>query len=185
MVIKMNSVTFQKAKSSDPEQQEEAKRLIMTEMTEHFLQTCAADVPVENYLLCLHYYLKGVLDLIVKEASEGSLHIIVECSTLDILERLWEDYCSGHLNAVAEERLLTDDIKRRFGVESVKLETTISKEDYLACKRYLTDISSESTIYSFIPGLFYVFDIKHFPKRTTIYSLVLLQWKYPVRIGNE
>ena len=115
-------------------------------MTKCFLETHAAHVPVENYPLCLDYYLKGVLDLIVREAIEGSLHITVECSTLEILERLWKDYCSGHLNAEAERRLLTDDIKRRFDVESVKLETAISKEDYLACKLFLMDMSSESTI---------------------------------------
>ena len=47
------------------------------------------------------------------------------------------------LNAVAEERLLTDDIKKRFDVESVKLETTILEKDYLACKLFLMDKLSE------------------------------------------
>ena len=73
----------------------------------------------------------------VKGAVEGSLRITVECPTLEILEGLWEDYCSGHLNAVAEEYLLTDDIKRRFHVESVKLKTRILEEDYLVCKHFL------------------------------------------------
>ena len=127
-------------------EREEAKRLIMKEMTKCFLETHASQIPAENYPLCLDYYLKGVLDLIVREAIEGSLLITVECKTLEILERLWEDYCSGHLNAVAEERLLTDDIKKRFDVESVKLETSILESDYLACKLFLMDISSESTI---------------------------------------
>ncbi|XP_020622245.1 uncharacterized protein LOC110059861 [Orbicella faveolata] len=143
MVMKMNRVAFQKAKSRDPVQQEEAKRLIMKEMTKCFLETHASQVPADNYPLCLDYYLKGVLDLIVKDATEGSLLITVECRTLEILERLWEDYCSGNLNAEAEERLLTDDIKKRFNVESIKLETTILEEDYLACKLFLMDNSSE------------------------------------------
>ncbi|KAL9976645.1 hypothetical protein ACROYT_G013967 [Oculina patagonica] len=141
MEIKINTVTFQMMKSRDPMQQEEAKRIIMSEMAKCFLETTAAQIPSDNIPLCLHYYLKGVLDLIVREAREGSLRIIVECSTLDILERLWKDYTSGHLNAVAEECLLTDDIKRRFDVESVKLKTIILEEDYLACKLFLMDIS--------------------------------------------
>ena len=124
-------------------QQEEAKQLIMKEMTNCFLKTRADGVPAEDYPLCLDYYLKGVLDLIVRQAVEGSLLITVECRTLEILERLWKDYCSGHLNEVAEKRLLTEDIKKRFDVESVKLETTISKHDYLACKLFLMDMSSE------------------------------------------
>ncbi|KAL9976659.1 hypothetical protein ACROYT_G013983 [Oculina patagonica] len=141
IVITMDSVTYQKAKSGDAVQQEEAKRLIMNEMVQHFLQTHAADVPVDNIPLCLHYYLKGGLDLIVREAIEGSLRLTVECSTLEILERLWKDYCSGHFNAVAEERLLTDDIKTKFKVECVKLKTTILEDDYLACKLVLMRIS--------------------------------------------
>ena len=124
-------------------QQEEAKRLVMKEMTKIFLERHASQVPVENYPLCLDYYLQGVLDLIVREAIEGSLLITVECSTLDILERLWEDFCSGHSNAEAEERLLTDDIKKRFDVESVQLETTILEQDYLACKLFLMDVVSK------------------------------------------
>jgi len=143
MVIKMNRVTFQKAKSKDPVQQEEAKRRIMKEMTKCFLEKHASEVPADNYPLCLDYYLKGVLDLIVREAKEGSLLITVECSSLNILERLWEDYCSGNLNAEAEERLLTDDIKKRFDVESIELETTILHKDYLACKLLLMYKSSE------------------------------------------
>jgi len=124
-------------------QQEEARQVVMKEMTKCFIETHADHVPSANYSLCLHHYLNGVLDVIVRGAIEGSLLITVECSTLDILESLWEDYYSGHLNAVAEERLLTDDIKRRFEVESVKLETTILEKDYLACKLFLLEKSSE------------------------------------------
>ena len=132
-------------------QKEEAQRLIMKEMTRCFIETHADRVPVENYSLSLHHYLNGVLDVIVRQAIGGSLHITVECSTLEILEGLWDDYCSGHLNAEAEERLLTDDIKRQFDVESVKLETTILEKDYLACKLFLLNKSSEFTICSFMP----------------------------------
>ena len=153
VVIKIDSVILQKAKSGDPVQQEEAKKLIFSEMTKCFAETYKDEIPSENYLLCFHYYLKGIMDLIVQDASVGSLRITVECRTLEILENLWEDYRSGHLNAEAEERLLTDDIKRRFDVESVKLETTILEEDYLACKLFLTGISRESHIYSLRPWL--------------------------------
>ncbi|KAJ7339380.1 hypothetical protein OS493_005775 [Desmophyllum pertusum] len=134
MVMKIDSVIFQTAKSRDSVQQEEAKRIIISDMAKSFIETTATRIPVDEIPLSLRYYLEGVLDLITKQAGEGSLRITVECRTSEILENLWEDYCSGHLNAVAEECLLTDDIKRRYDVESVKLETTILEEDYLACK---------------------------------------------------
>ncbi|KAJ7360207.1 hypothetical protein OS493_016832 [Desmophyllum pertusum] len=169
---KLGSVTFQMANSRDSMQQEKAKQLIMSEMTTWFGKTHAAHVPSENYFLCLksylqgiqdvtktpaahipsenyilcfQCYLQGILDVRVVDAREGCLRITVECSTLEILERLWEDYSSGHLNTVAKECLLTDDIKRRFDVESIKLETTILEEDYVVCKRFLTGEASTAT----------------------------------------
>ena len=57
------------------------------------------------------YDLEGVLDLIVREAGEGSLGIVVQFRTLKIYECLWKDYSSGQLNELAEERLLKDEIK--------------------------------------------------------------------------
>ena len=68
------------------------------------------------------------------EESDNSLRVAVECENPEMLEQLWRDYRSGYLNVVAEKCLLTDDIKRRFHLTSVKFKTTILEEDYLACK---------------------------------------------------
>ncbi len=84
-------------------------------------------------------HLKVIHDLTPREESENSLRIAVECHNLESLERLWEDYRSGRLDAVAEKRLVPEDIKRRFQVESVNLATTIREEDYLACKEFLSN----------------------------------------------
>ena len=142
--LKLRGVTFQEAKSKDPAQQEEAKSLIMREMTNHFVERHAAQIPSEEYGKSLYYYLKGAHDLMIREVGEGSLRIVVECRTVEILERLWDDYSSGHLNEVAEERLLTDEIKEKYEVESIELETTIIMEDYQACKLSLRGMSSYS-----------------------------------------
>ena len=71
------------------------------------------------------------------EEHVNSLRVSVECENPEILEQLWRDYRSGYLNVVAEKCLLTDDIKRRFHLTSVKFRTTILEEDYLACKDFL------------------------------------------------
>ena len=150
--INVGSVTSQKAKSRDPVEGDETTLQILKEFTIHFIETHADRLRAEprKYPSSLYDYLTGVLDVTVRQAGEGSLLIIVECRTLDILEGLWEDYCSGRLNAVAERCLLTDDIKRRFEVESVKLETTILEKDYLDCKLFFLNKSSESAICSFM-----------------------------------
>ena len=134
--IEMKDVTFKDGQNGNP-------KLVMKEMVRIFLETEADGIPVEQWGQSLHFYLKGALQLIERQAKEGSLIISVQCKTLKILERLWDDYRCGHLNVEAEKRLLTDDIKERLNVESVKLETTISEEDYVICKLFLMHFSRE------------------------------------------
>ena len=76
----------------------------------------------------------GTLDLININSEGKSIKINVTCCTLKILEGLWDDYCSGHLNAKAEECLITEKVKDELGMENITLTTTILEEDYLACK---------------------------------------------------
>ena len=132
----MKEVTFKDGQTGDPQ-------LVMKEMARRFLETEADDNPVSQSPQSLHFYFKGELHLRELQAKEGSLIISVQCKTLEILERLWDDYSCGHLNAEAEKRLLTDDIKEGLNVESVKLETTILEEDYFICKLFLTHFSRE------------------------------------------
>ena len=136
MNFALNSVIFEKTQEGDP-------NIVMTEMARQFLDTMAAKIPVKDMPENMYFYLVGVRDVMVRQASVGSLMVTVECKTLEILESLWKDYYSENLNTEAEKRLLTDDIKSRFHVVSVKLQTTILEEDYLACKLFLTNISRE------------------------------------------
>lgn len=95
------------------------------------------------------YYLRQNLDLELSQKKTGSLILTVHCRTLEILEQLWKDYCSGHLDEVAEECFLTDETtktkeemgeKSKADVDTISAETTISKEDYMRCKKFLTEI---------------------------------------------
>ena len=69
--------------------------------------------------------------------SFGSLLITVKCDSLQILERLWEDYSSGHLGEVVQRSLVTEEILTKLSLTELKLETTISEEEYKACKMFL------------------------------------------------
>ena len=81
-------------------------------------------------------YFKVKLGVGVVSDTEGSLLIKVTCSSLEILEGLWEDYSSGHLNEVIEQTLVTSDILEKFGLSELKLKTTIKEEEYKKCKEF-------------------------------------------------
>lgn len=81
-------------------------------------------------------YLKVKLGVNVVSHREGSLLITVTCSSLPILEGLWEDYSSGNLSKVVEEKLVTPDVLEKLGLSNLKLKTTITEEEYNKCKEF-------------------------------------------------
>ena len=98
------------------------------------------------------YYLIKDLDLEVSDKKTDNLTVTVHCRTLEILERLWKHYNSGHLDEVAEECFHTDETTKteeemgeKCGaeVDTISVETSISKGDYLRCKKYLKEISGK------------------------------------------
>ena len=50
---------------------------------------------------------------------------------------------SGCLNDIAESYLVTDELKRKLGLDHVRLRITIEEENYLICKKALMEISGE------------------------------------------
>ena len=73
----------------------------------------------------------------------GSLLITVKCDSIQILERLWKDYLSGHLGEVIQRSFVTEEILKEFSLAELKLKTTISEEEYKACKAYFEKDLSE------------------------------------------
>ena len=88
-----------------------------------------------NYLRDVGAILAGV--------STGSLLITVKCNSLQILERLWGDYLSGHLGEVIQRSFVTEEILTEFSLAELNLKTTISEEEYKACKAYFEKDLSE------------------------------------------
>lgn len=82
-------------------------------------------------------YMEKVRQTIVIDVKKGSLIITVQCSSLHILDELWEDYCTGHLKEVAQRYLVTEDILKELGVDAVQLTVTINEEEYKAYRKYL------------------------------------------------
>ena len=89
-------------------------------------------------------YMENVRNVLVVDGKLGSLIITVECSSLQSLDELWKDYCTGNLNEVAQKFLVTEDILEAFGPIEVKLIVTIAEEDYRACRDHFLKRAGES-----------------------------------------
>ena len=104
----------------------------------------------KNSFNLLVEYLRLKLGVNVQDSRLGSLVITVSCNSLQVLEELWEDYRSSHLNEVIQETLVTAEVLEELGLSEVKLKTIISEEEYKACKEQITLRLGESVINTII-----------------------------------
>ena len=81
-------------------------------------------------------YMEKVRQVIVVDKKSGSLKITLECTSLEILDEPWQDYCTGNLGKVVQAFLVTEDILKKLGLTEVKLTTTIEEEEYSSCREY-------------------------------------------------
>ena len=111
--------------------------------------TIRADQSIRRIVveLCRHYdpstaeengfvqHLEDVNQVPTVDVNLGSLVLTVICSSLEILERFWQDYSSGHLGKIAQEFLVTERVLEDLGLVELKLKITISEEDYREGRR--------------------------------------------------
>ncbi len=86
-------------------------------------------------------YMEKVRKVLIVDTKLGSLIITVECSSLEILDKLWNDYCTGYLNKMAQRFLVTEEILKELDLTEVKITTTILEEEYRACREYFSQYS--------------------------------------------
>ena len=101
------------------------------------------DVSTPDSIRAFTEYLEKAFNVATLMVESGSLIITVQCPNLESLESLWNDYQSGHLNDIAETFLVTDELKRKLGMDNIRLKTTIEEENYLICKMAFMEISGE------------------------------------------
>ena len=105
------------------------------------LQTIDPSKPEE-----LNGFLKYLLNVrkgLLVETKQGSLIITVGCRSLQILEDLWKDYCTGRLNEMAQKHLVTKELLNELGLTEAKLTTSISEEEYRSCRNQLSVYGGE------------------------------------------
>ena len=106
-----------------------------------YLKTTDPSKPEDlNGFVC---YLEKVRKVVIVDIQSGNLIVTVECSSLEILDELWSDYCSGFLNEMAQLFLITEEVLSELGLVEVKLTTTILEEEYRACQEHLLQQSGE------------------------------------------
>ena len=88
-------------------------------------------------------FLSDVRKVLVLDAQSGSLIVTVLCSSLKVLDALWYDYCTGHLNDMAQKYLVTKDVLKEFDLTELKLTTTIQGEEYIAARKFFLQGSGE------------------------------------------
>ena len=106
-----------------------------------YFQTVDTTKPEElSEFLC---YLTAVRSLLFQSTQTGSLIVTVLCTSLEILDSLWYDYCTGHLNDVAQKYLVTKDVLREFDLTELKLTTTLLLEECMAARKFFLEGSGE------------------------------------------
>ena len=93
-------------------------------------------------------FLRIRLGLDVEGHRLGSLVITVSCSSLEVLEALWNEYRTGRLNEVIQDTLVTAEVLEKLELSEVQLRTIISEEDYLSYKSFLKNKSGNDKISS-------------------------------------
>ena len=88
-------------------------------------------------------YLTDVRKVLVLDAQSGSLILTALCRSLEILDALWYDYCTGHLNDMAQKYLVTKDILKEIYLPGLKLTTTLQGEEYIVARKLFLQGSGE------------------------------------------
>ena len=90
-------------------------------------------------------YLQEIHEVVVLDCHLGSLVLTVECNSLEILDKLWEDYHSGHLDEVVQQCLVSDDILDVLGLTQTeaKVKTFIDEEEYKSCRQHFFSYQGE------------------------------------------
>nr|XP_058964833.1 uncharacterized protein LOC131791513 [Pocillopora verrucosa] len=82
-------------------------------------------------------YLTRMGEVLAVDVIKGSLMIKVGCRSVQILSDLYIDFLTGHLNALAQEHLVTERVLTKFALMEAKLTTNISENEYRNCRKQL------------------------------------------------
>ncbi|XP_077977482.1 uncharacterized protein LOC144433045 [Glandiceps talaboti] len=107
-------------------------------LTTRDIDGCLEQITSLNDLPRVRDHVESMEGLEVEKVGQGCLSVVLDCSNLDSLESLWQDYESGKLNWLFEKDIITEDILERSSATRIPLQTTIERWQYELCKLILT-----------------------------------------------
>ncbi|XP_067057672.1 uncharacterized protein [Acropora muricata] len=122
------------------EQQKAVYELLINHATEYMKSRNYTTVKVPRVGAFLEY-LELTYDVSCRTFNLGSLIISLDCKTLKGLDKLWNDYLSGHLTKVAKNHLVTDEMMKSLRLKTINLKTSIDKENYVNCRKIFPESS--------------------------------------------
>ena len=120
-------------------EQEEIVHEILSRQIEVYVKHRKVATPEGVSALIKH--IEKTYNLALESVGVGSLEMKFRCPTLKSLEHLWSYYQSGYLNEIAEKYLVTNDMKEKLNLKTVRLKTTIEDENYRNCRKILMEKS--------------------------------------------
>ncbi|XP_022809801.1 uncharacterized protein LOC111346799 isoform X2 [Stylophora pistillata] len=135
--VEAEHLKLAKSKNPGTESVSETREKFFYLVGKHYLQTMKPQSKKE-YDEFLDYLQK--LGAIMTDVRYGSLVITVKCESLQILEDLWKDYSSGHLDEVVQNCFVTEKILKEMNLAELRLKTTMDIEKYNACKVYFEKV---------------------------------------------
>ena len=86
-------------------------------------------------------YMEKARKVLAVDINIGSFTIKVECQSLKSLDELWNNFNTGQLNSMAQSYLVTGDVLKQFGLQSLKLTSNIDGFEYRAYRQHFLSIN--------------------------------------------
>ncbi|KAK3597936.1 hypothetical protein CHS0354_042281 [Potamilus streckersoni] len=81
----------------------------------------------------------------INDISSGSILFNLQCSTQDGLKDIWDMYQTGSLQEQFQKSFVTENLKKQYHANDIKLKVTIPEEEFQQCQNDLVEMQLEKS----------------------------------------
>ncbi|KAL3886439.1 hypothetical protein ACJMK2_026431 [Sinanodonta woodiana] len=81
----------------------------------------------------------------INDISSGSILFNLQCSTQDGLKDIWNMYQTGSLQEQFQKSFVTENLKKQYHANDIKLKVTIPEEEFQQCQNELVELQIEKS----------------------------------------